>query len=68
MVAALLGRYLKCSNLPGRKEWRTEKETQGKGKEGKEVKTGDERKGMKRRRERKRVRIGQYIGKEEENM
>ena len=51
MVAALLGRQLESSNLPGRKKGKRKKEMEGKGKEGKEMKEREGKDG-KRKKER----------------
>ena len=56
MVAALSGKWPKISTFPGRKK-RKGKETEGKGKEGKDVKGGKER-----------DRMRQHIGKEEDRV
>ena len=58
VVAALLGRQVKCSNLPGRKEGRGRKDMHGKGREGK----GREGKGREKEEQEektKRWKIGQ---------
>ena len=62
VVAVLLGRYLKCSNLPGRKKQKGKRNVR-KGRRKERNKERGWKEWKERRRERKRAELGSIIGK-----